>query len=292
MIKITYLVIFIFVIIALFYLCKIPTTHNNNSNEAFLILTEDQILGDNNVLIKSMDDVKFGSDISTASSLLTTITNLQNSVSTLQTSLATLQASVTPLQTSVSTLTANQLSNTNNYVPSLTIMSYTGTNVPIGWQLCDGATLKFSNSQTIVTTSYANTTNFTQLNVSGINYLTPDLRGRFVLGTGSGTGLTDRTIKSTGGSQDATLLAHSHTATVNDPGHSHDFQGTVTSASGTPNSWSDLGGWHYGTLMWQKYTASATTGISVTNSSSGSTGIDLNMPPFYVLTYIIKQPNA
>jgi hypothetical protein len=64
--------------------------------------------------------------------------------------------------------------------------------IPAGWALCDG-----SNS-------------------------TPDLRNRFVIGAGS-----TYSVGNTGGSKDATVVSHSHTAStgITDPGHKHWISG-------------------------------------------------------------------
>jgi len=75
-----------------------------------------------------------------------------------------------------------------NGVPSGAIMLWSGSiaSIPSGWLLCNGS--------------------------SG----TPDLRSRFVVGAG-----TTYAVAATGGSADATLVSHTHTATVTDPGHFH-----------------------------------------------------------------------
>jgi hypothetical protein len=122
--------------------------------------------------------------------------------------------------------------------------------VPTGWFLCDGA--------------------------NG----TPDLRDRFVVGAGS-----TYSVAATGGSANATLVSHTHTATsvVTDPGHTHTvglqaFNGTLGSAiDGAKNN---------GTTT----TSSSTTGITVatTNSTEGSSATNANLPPYYALAYIMK----
>jgi hypothetical protein len=52
---------------------------------------------------------------------------------------------------------------------------------------------------------------------------TPDLRDRFIVGAGS-----TYAVDATGGSADAIVVSHNHTATsvVTDPGHSHGNRGT------------------------------------------------------------------
>lgn len=105
---------------------------------------------------------------------------------------------------------------------------------------------------------------------------TPDLRNRFVVGAGS-----TYAVGGTGGSADAIVVSHTHTATstVTDPGHSH-------TAVGGPGAISNYNGSGSGTNV----TSTATTGITVatTVSSTGSSGTNANLPPYYALCYIMK----
>jgi hypothetical protein len=108
---------------------------------------------------------------------------------------------------------------------------------------------------------------------------TPDLRNSFVLGAGN-----TYAVGQTGGSADAIVVNHTHTATVTDPGHSHltshqstfSLGGAAEAPGGSPPN---------GTL----FTATATTGISVTNASTGTSGTNANLPPYYALAYIMKS---
>ena len=129
------------------------------------------------------------------------------------------------------------------------IMLWSGSiaSIPSGWYLCDG-----SNS-------------------------TPDLRDRFVMGAGT------TAVGTTGGSKDAIVVSHTHTATVTDPGHLHSING--------------LGGWYIGGEPGSyvgggssrvNNTNSNTTGITVSNSTTGSSGTNANLPPYYALAYIMK----
>jgi microcystin-dependent protein len=116
---------------------------------------------------------------------------------------------------------------------------------------------------------------------------TPDLRNSFVLGAGN-----NYTVGQTGGSTDAIVVSHTHTATstVTDPGHYHlqpnsgGAGGTITAASGLANTGNISYSGYYGT-------ANATTGITVatTNQSTGASGANANMPPYYALAYIMKS---
>jgi hypothetical protein len=121
--------------------------------------------------------------------------------------------------------------------------------VPAGWYLCDG-----SNG-------------------------TPDLRNRFVVGAGS-----TYSVASTGGSTDAIVVSHNHTATsvVTDPGHLHTYS-SPNVGGGTINASVPSGG---GT----QNTSTASTGITVatTNTSAGVSGTNANLPPYYALAYVMK----
>jgi len=136
-------------------------------------------------------------------------------------------------------------------IPSGLISLWSGSvgSIPSGWLLCNGS--------------------------SG----TPDLRDRFIVGAGS-----TYAVAATGGSANATLVSHTHTATsvVTDPGHTH---GGVQ-VSGAPNNVNANPGYAITTGS----TASAVTGITVatTNSTEGSSATNANLPPYYALAYIMK----
>jgi hypothetical protein len=130
------------------------------------------------------------------------------------------------------------------------IMLWSGSSasIPSGWLLCDG-----TNS-------------------------TPDLRNRFVVGAGS-----TYAVNATGGSADAIVVSHTHTATVTDPGHLHTVQGNTTGSGVIGFLRQDAAS--SGTVN----TSTATTGITVTNSTTGSSGTNANLPPYYALCYIMKS---
>jgi|694.fasta_scaffold03093_3 hypothetical protein len=95
---------------------------------------------------------------------------------------------------------------------------------------------------------------------------TPDLRGRFVLGSGQGTGLTNRVNNETpGGAETVTLT------TAQMPSHSHDTVG------GSGCSGTQCGG---------GASPSYITGGYKWNGSTGGDQPHNNMPPYYVLCYI------
>jgi hypothetical protein len=138
-------------------------------------------------------------------------------------------------------------------IPSGGIIIWSGSSsaIPTGWVLCNG-----SNS-------------------------TPDLRDRFVIGAGSTYAVGD-----TGGSANAIVVSHTHTATVTDSGHSHSYTdvGRDNFIYGS-TSGPDFNSTTAGTST---TTGSAVTGISVTNSTTGASGTNANLPPYYALCYIMK----
>ena len=152
-----------------------------------------------------------------------------------------------------------------NAIPSGLISMWSGSiaSIPSGWVLCNG-----SNS-------------------------TPDLRNRFIIGAHSDTAsVAYSTVTGsntqTGGTKDAAVVSHTHTATsvVTDPGHTH-VQGGNGALCPGGGSQEPLGA---SASVYGFSTQSAVTSISVatTNATAGSSGTDQNLPPYYALAYIMK----
>jgi len=148
-------------------------------------------------------------------------------------------------------------------IPAGIITLWSGAigSVPSGWNLCDGT--------------------------NG----TPDLRDRFIVGAGN-----NYAVAAIGGTADAIVVSHTHTATVTDPSHYHMTDGTnggnktvvflgtdgpfdYTSTHANPNDADYITGSKTGT---------ASTGITVANQSTGTSGTGQNLPPYYALAYIQK----
>jgi microcystin-dependent protein len=93
------------------------------------------------------------------------------------------------------------------------------------------------------------------------------------------------TVGATGGSADAILVSHTHTATstVTDPGHAHNFPLAPRLGGGSLSSNGDP---QFTTIS----TNSAVTGITVgtTNSTEGVSGTNANLPPYLGINFIIK----
>ena len=101
--------------------------------------------------------------------------------------------------------------------------------------------------------------------------------GRVMVGLNGSDTLFDA-LEETGGSKDAIVVSHTHTATVTDPGHTHGVSttggtGSAIGINGLSNAISP-GTDSLGT------TASASTGISVSNSTTGSSGTNANLQPY------------
>lgn len=133
---------------------------------------------------------------------------------------------------------------------------------------------------------------------------TPDLRNKFVYGAS-----TDNNVGGTGGSKDAVVVSHNHSASSDSQGnHAH-------------TAWTDSQGYHQHTGLVQGgggahavtnvgdqpiYIANSYTGVAgghghnigmneagihahnITVNSNGESGIDKNLPPFMLLAYIMK----
>lgn len=151
------------------------------------------------------------------------------------------------------------------FIPSGVIVMWSGSiaAIPTGWVICDG-----TNS-------------------------TPDLRDRFVVGAGS-----SYAVAATGGSKDAVVVSHSHSASTGSAsltgsitgiaqsfGSSGTASGVFTKTTGntvndTPvqNDAGDGGG--------VSFNGSHSHSVSV--SSAGVSGTNANLPPYYALAYIMK----
>ena len=121
----------------------------------------------------------------------------------------------------------------------ITMWSGDEDKIPYGWKLCDGK--------------------------NG----TPDLRGRFILGSGQGSGLTNRSTGQTGGTE-------THTLTIDEmPTHSH-FHWDTRKAGGSDGNTSAAAAWNDNQVYG-----------GPTDTTGGNKPHNI-MPPYYVLAYIIK----
>ena len=95
--------------------------------------------------------------------------------------------------------------------PVGTVSSYASASIPRGWLLCDGFAYPratYPDLFAVVGITYGAGDGSTTFNV-------PDMRGRFILGSGQGTGLTNRSLAASGGEEAhansvAEMAAHTH----------------------------------------------------------------------------------
>jgi autotransporter-associated beta strand protein len=165
-------------------------------------------------------------------------------------------------------------------IPLGGIVVWTGSSPPQGWALCNGQT---ANGRR-----------------------TPDLRSRFVLGQGQGSGLTARSVGQVGG-QEAYVLTYNNLAphrhvfdppgtwTHADGGHSHGYQ---THSIGNPNQLSVQENYIAGEEKIARHLSTSRNighdshqhSVSVSSNSGSSGGGQAHnaMPPFYTLAYIMR----
>jgi microcystin-dependent protein len=156
----------------------------------------------------------------------------------------------------------------NGALPPGTIISFAGTTVPAGFLPCDGRQVSRSQFPALfaaIGTRFGGT--------AQPNFALPDLRGRVIVGTGQGDGLSARTLNQSGGEERVTLNVgelprHSHVQTLDD----------LSGAAGGSNQADGHGGGRPGA-----------PGVDNGNTrETGSGQAHENMPPFRVLAYIIK----
>jgi len=114
--------------------------------------------------------------------------------------------------------------------------------------------------------------------------------GKVLVGLDSSDALFD-TLEETGGSKDSIVVSHTHTATVAETAHFHTTDGTNGSNKHAVRAGSDaiIDG-SSGTsspedadYITGSKTGTASTGITVSNASTGSSGTNANVQPFIVV---------
>lgn len=204
-------------------------------------------------------------------------------VNTQETSIANLQAGQTNLVNMINNFSA---------IPVGCILLWSGSvsSVPSGWRLCDG------------------TNN------------TPDLRDRFVIGarsdsTSSATTFVTGADTKSGGTKDSVVVSHVHSATS--------YASSTASVTNDTDSWSGViasgdaslygngvfanagSAWTFSdnsnssqnyenaTLTishshTHAHTVLVSTAVTTTVNTTGSSGTNANLPPYYALAYIMK----
>ena len=206
-------------------------------------------------------------------------------------------------------------------VPVGAVSAYAGSSDPVDadgttrWMICDGRAISrstYAHLFALVSSTYGAGDGSTTFNI-------PDLRGRTAIGVGSGSGLTTRTLASTGGEEVHQLVTGEmpqHNHGVNDPGHTHgvtDPGHIHTESNLGANVPVSSGNWEITkipigggadaeavvtdnvSVSQSTITAGASTGLSVNGSATGistanagGNGPHNNMQPFLAVGYIVK----
>jgi microcystin-dependent protein len=145
------------------------------------------------------------------------------------------------------------------------------TSAPTGYLICDGSAV----SRTTYSTLYAVISTTFGVGDGSTTFNLPNYTNRMPYGT---------TIGATGGSADAVVVSHTHTATVTDPGHFHNTNYNFATYAGGGSSGANN---TFGSVN-NPQTDTKTTGISVANSTTGVSGTNANLPPYLGINFIIK----
>jgi microcystin-dependent protein len=186
--------------------------------------------------------------------------------------------------------------------PVGTISAYAGATAPTGWILCNGTAVSAGT--------------YPELNA--LCATTPDLRGRTVIGVGTGTysGATARALNDIGGAQthaltEAELATHTHvntltnntvtTNSITSTSHSHGINDSNTywGENGTLD-WTLANGSNISFKRYNDFdrtsdaasvdhTHTIVSNVTISNVPIGSGTAHNNMQPFYALNYIIKH---
>ncbi len=291
-------IIIIMLVLAVLYL--IYKIHNIQNNLEKFTVTDD--------VKEAINDV-YKADINSIRNLSNFATEIMNNNDSLtipaKTTTTTNLVTTGDLTVNGNITFTNKNSNMIEIFPQYMVIAWASPNIPKGWALCNGKIYKLNNDGTVTEDS------------SGIQ--TPDLRGRFILGGGvpsenttlkddSGRILTSRNINEIGGEE-------KHVLSIPElPSHNHRMNWQYIGCKGSGcygnAGWSSINAVTGNSLTWSSYTNPGvfpqTTGNEggklKPNTGTKFDGADQdykdpaqytttpheNMPPFYVLTYIMK----
>ena len=319
-INIIYIIVFIFLSFTLLHLYKINKYDGFNNN-----LTEDQIINDGvNVSIGSPSQVKFTEGTGTLQNIIDTKldesehnihknaniaehTNINNFIGTkvaqieYDNKINEIENILTTDKNNVELKFENHKTKIKYAMPDSSIIMHTSPTAPDGWQLCDGTVL-----YEIGNINRVDGSRFPNLLKTGENFCrTPDLRGRFILGAGDTVNNKNNTYPGDGGASTGYTIhnyknnltggaLHHQLTNAEMPIHNHGGKtdkGTLNILGISDHHYY----WYQGFFQGDNegpgdghryYPHPHTHNIA----SEGGDALHNNMPPYYVLTYIIKQP--
>jgi microcystin-dependent protein len=118
----------------------------------------------------------------------------------------------------------------------------------------------------------------------------PKAKGRALIGSGTGSGLTARALGETGGTEDAINVSHTHAdtfATASTGAHTHNTQYYNSGIGGTTIGTASKNA----TLSSLQATTSAgahTHTVTGSVTTAGSSGTDVNSGPWSAINYMVK----
>ena len=147
-------------------------------------------------------------------------------------------------------------------VPSGAIVMYNSASAPNGWVLCDNSS-------------------------AAQNAGAPDLRDRFIIGSGNNYSIDDK-----GGYTDVYIPQHTHGVTIDTGGnhtHTYYFRSGTSRADNDESHQRNSGDAIYTTMGTGAHDHTASTsnntgGAAITNAQRSGR----NLPPYYALTFIMK----
>jgi len=155
--------------------------------------------------------------------------------------------------------------------------------IPAGYLFCNGAAV----SRTTYAALFAAIGTVHGVGDGSTTFNLPDHRNIFGIGAHSDvSGVPNTTVTGgntvTGGTKDAVVVDHTHTANVTDPGHTHTTPVVGTGAGTT------LSDQERSSPVGSVTSSSSTTGISVGIAATGVSGTNQNLPPYRARVYMIK----
>ncbi len=145
---------------------------------------------------------------------------------------------------------------------------------PAGFLLCNGQTA----SRATYAALFAIVGTLFGAGDGSTTFTLPNYTDRMPIGAGS-----LYVANSLGGSRDATLPSHNHSASVSDPGHNHTYK--------VQDGLNKLDGGPLNTPLLSTHiegTGTAFTNISVSIASAGVSATNANLPPYLGIFFIIK----
>ncbi len=163
-------------------------------------------------------------------------------------------------------------------VPTGVLTMWSTGTAPSGWLLCNGAAVSrttYAALFAVIGTTFGAGDTTTTFNL-------PDYRDRMPIGANT----IAASIGATGGSKDAVVVSHTHTAstTATDSGHQHTYNQTIV---GNQFAGTDTAG-NFARTAVNTSIGYANISASTTVNSTGVSGTNANMPPYLGINFIIK----